>query len=128
MFTYSLKLDEQLSPSETVLQTRFFDKENTKTVVRMVHQTVDNSITHGDVVDVMHDVFTHFLGRKNGVEGTVVDEINAAVVAKIVRRKTTSNQASKISRRVGFETNKIPSQFLARPSFSLESDKSYTFI
>ena len=102
----------------------------------MVRESVDNFYSQGDVVDVMHAVFTQFLGENFNVSFShrIVNGLNDSVVAQVRRRKMASNKASKISRKVGFETNKIPVNFLPRPSFSLESEDedrgkvSYEFI
>ena len=122
---YSLRLEERLSPSEKVIQRLFFGEENIDKVVSMVHVSVDKFLSRGDVVDVMHDLFTRKLGENSrGLRNShgVIDEINATVVATMLRQKKASNKASQISRRIGFETNKIPVQLLPRASFSLESE------
>lgn len=133
---YSLKLEEPLSPSETVVQRQLFDKSNINRVVVMVRDSVGELYSHGHVVDVMHEVFTQILGGKEGLgnSGDIVQRFNSAVVKKVLNRKMASNKASMISRRVGFETNKIPATMLPRASFSLESEDeergkvSYEFI
>ncbi len=133
MFSYSLKLDERLSPSEILVQDKFFSRSNTNRVTQMVREKVDSSYSQGRVVDTMHDVFTRALGGKTGV-GSDINKINAEVVAQALQRKVSSDQASKISRRVGFERNKVPTTMLPRASFSLESEDegrgkvSYTFM
>lgn len=130
---FSLNLDERLSPSEIVLQNQFKDQANVDRVVLVVHETVDKFLTHGEVVDVMHDVFTQFLGENFNVSFShgIVDRLNNEVVASVRRRKMASNKASQISRRVGFETSKIPGRILPRASFSVESenqDRGFEFI
>ena len=133
---FSLKQEERLSPSETSIQKNFYDQTNVTRVLAMVRERIDNFYSQGDVVDVMHTVFTQFLGENFNVSFSsgIVDKLNDAVVAQVRRRKMASNKASKISRKVGFETNKIPGKFLPRPSFSLESEDedrgkvSYEFI
>lgn len=103
----------------------------------MVREKVDSSLSQGHVVDTMHDVFTRALGGQDGVDGVnvgIIDKINAEVVTLASQRKARSDQASKLSRRVGFERSKIPSTILPRASFSLEADDedrgkvSYMFI
>ena len=129
---FALNLEERLSPSEIVLQNQFKDQGNVDRVVHVVHETVDSLLTHGEVVDVMHDVFTQFLGENFNVSFShgIVDKLNNDVVEKVRRRKMASNKASQISRRVGFETSKIPGRILPRASFSLESeeDRGFEFI
>lgn len=89
----------------------------------MVRETVGETYSHGHVVDVMHEVFTQFLGGRNGLNSVdIIDRINIAVANKVLNRKMASNKASQISRRVGFETSKIPKTFMPRASFSLESE------
>lgn len=125
MFRYPLKLDERLSPSEIVVHKRFFSQANISHAALMVRESVDNSYSHGDVYDAMCEVFTRTLGGKNGVgskDGGIINEMNSDVVAQILKRKLASNQASKVSRRVGFENSKIPAAILPRASFSLESE------
>lgn len=123
MFRYPLKLDERLSPSEIVVQNRFFSQANINHAVLMVRESVDSSYSHGDVYDAMYEVFTRTLGGKNGVKDDgVVNKMNSDVVAQCLERKVASNQASKVSRRVGFENSKIPAAILPRASFSLESE------
>lgn len=136
MSYFSLKEEERLSPSETAIQKNFYEQANITRVLRMVHESVDNFYSQGDVVDAMHDVFIQWLGENFHVSNThgIVDRMNDAVVERVRRRKMASNKASQISRRVGFETNKIPSTILPRASFSLESEDedrgkvSYEFI
>lgn len=73
----------------------------------------------------MDEVFTRTLGGKNGVgskDDGIINKMNSDVVAQILKRKVASNQASKVSRRVGFENSKIPAAILPRASFSLESE------
>lgn len=130
---FSLSLNERLSPSEIVLQNQLKDKANVERVVLVIHETVDKFVTHGEVVDVMHDVFTQFLGENFNMNFShgLVDRLNKEVVEEVRRRKMASNKASQISRRVGFETSKIPSRMLPRASFSLESedeDKGFEFV
>lgn len=125
MFRYPLKLDERLSPSEIVVQNRFFSQANINHAVLMVRETVDYFYSHGDVYDAMYEVFTRTLGEKNGVSSKddgIINKMNSAVVAQILKRKVASNQASKVSRRVGFENSKIPTAILPRASFSLEAE------
>lgn len=125
MFRYPIKLDERLSPSEIVVQNRFFSQANINHAVLMVRESVDTSYSHGDVYDAMDEVFTQTLGSKNGVgtaDDGIINKMNSDVVAQILKRKLASNQASKVSRRVGFENSKIPAAILPRASFSLESE------
>ena len=119
MFRYPVKLDERLSPSEIAVQNRFFSQANINHTVLMVRESVDSSYSHGDVYDTMYEVFTRTLGGRNGVN---VNNMNEDVVAQFSKRKVASNQASKVSRRVGFENSKIPAAILLRASFSLESE------
>lgn len=100
----------------------------------MVREKVDSSLSQGHVVDTMHDVFTRALGGQDSLDVGLIDKINAEVVTLASQRKARSDQASKLSRRVGFERSKIPSSILPRASFSLEADDedrgkvSYMFI
>lgn len=127
---FALKQDERLSPSETSIQNKFYDHENISRVLHMVHESVDNFYSQGNVVDVMHDVFTQMLGENVNVRNFdgIVGRMNDAVVERVRDRKMASNRASQISRRVGFETNKIPSKFLPRASFSLEEEDEEEFM
>ena len=129
MFRYSLKIDERLSPSEIVVQTDFFSQANINHLVLMVRGSVDSSYSHGDVHDAMDEVFTRTLGSRR--DDVVISNMNSDVVALMLKRKVASNQASKISRRVGFENGKIPATILPRASFSLQSEeeeKGYEFL
>lgn len=128
---FSLSLDERLSPSEIVLQNKLKDPTNVGRVVLVIHEMVDKFVTHAEVVDVMHDVFTQFLGNNfnSSFSNGIVDRLNKEVVEEVRRRKISSNKASQISRRVGFETSKIPARMLPRASFSIEAeDRGFEFI
>lgn len=118
LLRYSLK-SELVSPVEKMLKEKFFSNLNTTTVVGMVHSRVSSQFSRGEIVDVMHTVFTHMLGSN---QLNSVEELNAAVVQDMFRRKNSSDKASFVSRKVGFERNKIPSNILPRASFSLESE------
>lgn len=125
MSYFSLKADERLSPSEIVVQKQFFDRDNVHRVHRRVQQTVDNFYTSGDVADVMHNVFTQYLGANfnTSIPRGIVDRLNDAVVELVQNQKISSKKASQISRKVGFETSKIPTRILPRASFSVETEK-----
>jgi hypothetical protein len=127
MYNFRVKLDEQLSPSELRVRNDFFSKQNTQKVVALVHGSVDRYLTDGSIVDVMHEVFTQSLGQKNGLVGTTLAALNDLVSSTILSRQRASASASIRSRRVGFETSKIPTTILPRPSFSYKSDDDDAF-
>lgn len=121
MYNFRLTVDEQLTPSELSIREEFFSKNNIKNVVTLVHGTIDRYVTQGRIVDVMHEIFTQALGQKNGLVGTSIDTLNASVSSTILLRQQASLAASVRSRRVGFETSKIPTTILPRASFNPES-------
>lgn len=124
---FSLQSEERLSPSEIILQRDFFGDSNVDVLLSTVRKTVDNLYSGGDVADIMHDVFTTFLGENFNASASrqVVSTLNERVVASIKRRKMFSKKASQISRKVGFETSKIPTKIMPRASFSLESENDF---
>ena len=119
MLRYSLNQDELVSPVEKRLKETFFEKSNVDTVVMEVHSKVDTRISRTCIVDNMHCVFVNMLGYNEILN---IQQLNANVVQEIFRKKTNSDKASQISRRVGFERSKIPTTILPRPSFSVETD------
>lgn len=133
MSFFSLKQEERLSTSETLIKDKFYHHDNITRVHLAVHRQINNSYSQGDVVDVMHSVFTQALGENFNMkfETGVVDRLNAKVVERIRALKSASDKALLTSRRVGFETSKIPATFLPRASFSVEKDSfedSFEFI
>lgn len=129
MSFFSLKREERLSTSETLIKDKFYNHDNITRVHLAVHRHINNSYSQGDVVDAMHHVFTQTLGDNFNMkyESGVVDRLNAKVVDRIRTRKIASDKALLTSRRVGFETSKIPATFLPRASFSVEKD-SFEFM
>lgn len=119
MLRYSLNQDELVSPAEKRIKEAFFHKTNVDTVTRDVHSKIDARISRGCVVDSMHCVFVNMLGHNELIS---IDQLNSNTVQEVFRKKTNSDKASQISRRVGFERSKIPTTILPRPSFSVETD------
>lgn len=121
MYDFGLSSYERLTPSEKRLQEQFFSTTNTANLVAMVRARVDDRATDGDVVDLMHEIFTKALGGKTKVDNTAT--LNKEVISTLTHRLQSSREASLRSRRIGFETHKIPSTILPRASFSIEPER-----
>lgn len=120
MLRYSLKQDyTMVSPLEKKRRHDFFENGNVNSVVLDVHSRVDSEISRTTIVESMHCVFTNMLGR-NQLLGLNV--LNENVVQELIRKKASSDKFSLVSRKVGFESSKIPTNILPRPSFSLEKE------
>ena len=117
MLRYSLKQDyTMVSPLEKKKRDEFFEKGNVDSIVLDVHSQVDSDISSATIVESMHCVFTNMLGRNQVLELNVLNE---NVVRELIRKKASSDKFSLVSRKVGFESSKIPTNILPRPSFSL---------
>lgn len=120
LLRYPLKVDERLTPSEQALHDFFFRADNAAQLLRAVHARVDAGISHAALIDAMHDIFTEGIGGSS--RNISVATLRTDVVNRLLHKKNMSNRASALSRRVGFERSKIPTQILPRASFSLPSE------
>lgn len=118
---YSLAEDgDNLSPFEKQLRSRFLTNENKNLVFKSAQTSVDAFITYGNVVDAMYETFTNNLHSNP----STVDELNTFCINEMKKKKNLCQQGTLRSRN-NFIRASIPSNFLPRPSFSLQDEESY---
>ena len=122
IFSYSLDRTSLL-PSEKLMMSRFLAEDNKLFVWKMAKQDVNPTITFGNVVDEMENVFnlsTYDLP-------STVGEINQRTVAKLKKDHDRRVLGTKRSREFGFVNGKIPSVMVPRPSMEDEEEEEFKF-
>lgn len=122
IFSYSLD-KTSLLPSEKVMKAKFLSEENKLVVWRSATRLVYPTITFGNVVDEMENVFnlsTYDLPSS-------VKDLNNRTIEKLQRDHERHIRGTARSREFGFVNGKIPSTMLPRPSFSVEDEKEDDF-
>lgn len=119
----SLDIDEAMTPKEKVVKEEFLSKENSLRVFGSAQRHVNPTISYSNVVDAMHKEFTQGLGGSAPVS---VPSLNQTTIDNLSISYTKHIVAMHQTRRVGFDTSKIPSNMLPRPSFNLQEDDEAT--
>lgn len=117
IFAYSLD-KSSLLPSEKIMKARFLSDDNKLVVWKLATRSVNPTISFGNVVDAMENVFilsTYDLPPS-------VNDLNVRTINKIKEDHERHIKGTAKSREFGFVKGKIPSTMLARPSFAMEKN------
>ncbi|CAN0299133.1 unnamed protein product [Ectocarpus sp. 6 AP-2014] len=109
-----------MSPNEHAIKNIFFSEANTSRVHGSAQAHVHASISYPTVVDAMHKEFTVGLGGREAVN---VDTLNRNTINTLHDSHQKHLHAVAHSREVGFEKSRIPTNFLPRASFELQTDR-----
>ena len=109
---------ESILPFEKKIKATFLSEANKVEVWKSVINSVNPTITFGNVVDAMEDIFTISIID----QFTSVENLNTRTIQKISIDNARNIRGMARSREFGFVNGKIPSKMLQRPIFTVEEE------